>query len=97
LLSLPSSMFTCGVPGSVAGDTIQEASGSDNVAMNCQDQLRVMAKQTGAKLARLDVNATGEDARVAEQAAKISGQMAERRKADIFWTVDCFIAGDKSM
>jgi hypothetical protein len=23
--------------------------------------------------------------------------MAERRKADIFWTVDCFIAGDKSM
>ncbi len=40
LLSLPSSMFTCGVPGSVAGDTIQEASGSDDVAMNCQDQLR---------------------------------------------------------
>jgi tRNA-specific adenosine deaminase 1 len=72
LLSLPSSMFTCGVPGSVAGDTIQEASGSDNIAMNRQDQLRVMAKQTGAKLARLDVNATGEDARVAEQAAKIS-------------------------
>jgi hypothetical protein len=55
--------------------------------------MAVMAKQTGAKLARLDVNATGEDARVAEQAAKISGQMAERRKADIFWTVDCFIAG----
>jgi hypothetical protein len=72
LLSLRSSLFTCGVPGSVAGDTIQEASGSDNIAMNCQDQLRVMAKQTGAKLARLDVNATGEDARVAEQAAKIS-------------------------
>jgi hypothetical protein len=40
LLSLPSSMFTCGVPGSVAGDTIQEASGSDNIAVNCQVQLR---------------------------------------------------------
>jgi hypothetical protein len=34
--------------------------------------MAVMAKQTGAKLARLDVNATGKDARVAEQAAKIS-------------------------